>query len=489
MASPFFFIKKKDGSLRPVQDYRKLNDMTIKNRYPLPLISELVNKLKGAKYFTKLDVRWGYNNIQIKEGNEWKAAFLTNRGLFEPLVMFFGLMNSLATFQTMMNELFHDLINTGKVLIYLDDILIFTQNLNKHRKLVHQVLEILQQNKLYLKPKKCEFEKTKVEYLGMVISENSIKMDPIKVAGIKDWPVPKSKKELQSFLGFCNFYRQFIFNFSGTVKSLTKLTGNHKWEWGTDQQEAFETLKEKMMSAPCLVIPNDTGKFRLEADASNSAVGSVLSQEQDDKWYPVGFFSKSFSETERNYEIYDKEMLMIMLSLEEYQHWLMGSAQPFEVWTDHANLQYFRKPQKLNRRQACWVSELAEYNYMLHHRPGKQNTKADLLSRCPDHNMGFNENEDVVMLSSDHFRSLVMVTEVPEYIKGLKAMDRILDQEAKNGLRDKKSSWKEEDGYILKGNQIYVPKDQKLREKIISDHHDRLLAGHSGPFKTIELIT
>ena len=182
MALPFFFVKRKDRRLRPVQDYRKLNNMTIKNQYPLPLIQELVNKLKGTKYFTKLDVRWGYNNVLIKEGDEWKAAFLTNRGLFKPLVMFFGLTNSPATFQTMMHELLRDLINTGKVLVYIDDILIFTNNLDKHCKLVHQ--SILRANKLYLKPEKCEFEKQQIEFLGLIVSKGKVKMDPIKVSGI-----------------------------------------------------------------------------------------------------------------------------------------------------------------------------------------------------------------------------------------------------------------------------------------------------------------
>ena len=154
MASPFFFVKKKDGKLRPIQDYRKLNEMTIKNRYPLPLISELVNKLRGAKYFTKLDIRWGYNNVRIREGDEWKAAFRTNRGLFEPLVMFFSLTNSPATFQTMMNDILRELINEGKVIVYLDDILISTDNLEEHRALTKRVLKILQDNKLFLKPEK-----------------------------------------------------------------------------------------------------------------------------------------------------------------------------------------------------------------------------------------------------------------------------------------------------------------------------------------------
>jgi hypothetical protein len=184
MASPVFFIKKKDGSLRLVQDYRALNAMTVKNKYPLPLISELITKLRGAKYFTKLDVRWGFNNVRMKEGDEWKAAFRTNRGLFEPLVMFFGLTNSPATFQTMMNEIFAELISEGVVVVYLDDILIFTETISEHRKVTRRVLEILEKHKLYLRPDKCEFEWTTVEYLGVIISHNSIAMDPVKITRV-----------------------------------------------------------------------------------------------------------------------------------------------------------------------------------------------------------------------------------------------------------------------------------------------------------------
>src|SRR6266536_1210563 len=213
MASPFFFVKKKDGKLHPVQDYRKLNKITVKNAYPLPLISDLLNQLRGARYFTKLDVRWGYNNVQIKEGDEWKEAFRTNRGLFEPLVMFFGLMNSPSTFQTMMNEIFQDLISEGVVCIYLDDILVFSKTLEEHRHVIRLVLERLRQYCLYLKPEKCEFEKTWIEYLGLIILEGKAEMDPVKVKAVSGWPTPTNKKEVQSFLGFTNFYRRFIRNF------------------------------------------------------------------------------------------------------------------------------------------------------------------------------------------------------------------------------------------------------------------------------------
>ena len=366
MASPFFFIKKKDGTLRPVQDYRKLNDMTIKNRYPLPLIQELLDKLKGARIFTKLDVRWGYNNVRIAEGDEWKAAFTTNRGLFEPMVMFFGLTNSPATFQAMMNTLFRDLIASGKVVIYLDDILIFTRTLEEHREIVRQVLKVLRDNHLYLKPEKCDFEQSSIEYLGMIVEEGVIRMDPAKVAAITDWPKPTKKRELQSFLGFCNFYRRFIRDFSKIARPLYNLTKQDvPWHWDTEQQQAFDKLKEQVTSAPVLAMPNDEGQWRVEADASDYALGAVLSQEQNGKWHPVAFLSKSFNDAERNYEIYDKEMLAIMTALEEWRQYLLGTREPFEIWTDHLNLMYFREARKLNRRQARWFAELQDYESSL----------------------------------------------------------------------------------------------------------------------------
>jgi len=198
--------------------------MTVKNKYPLPLIPELIAKLRGAKYFTKFDVCWGFNNVWIKEGDEWKATFRTNRGLFKPLVMFFGLTNSPATFQTLMDDIFEDLISEGMVRVYLDDILIFTETLEEHWKVTRHVLELLEKHKLYLHSDKCEFEKTTVEYLGVIISHNSISMDPVKIAGVTEWPAPTNKKEVQSFLGFTNFYRRFIKDFSEHARPLFDLT-------------------------------------------------------------------------------------------------------------------------------------------------------------------------------------------------------------------------------------------------------------------------
>jgi len=186
MAAPMFFIKKKDGSLRLVQDYHALNTITVKNKYPLPLISELVSQLRGAWYFTKLNVRWSFNNVCIKPRDEWKAAFCTNQGLFEPLAMFFRMTNSPATFQTMMSDVFRTVIVEGIVVVYLDDILIFTRTEEKHEQAVQRVLEILVEHKLFLHPEKCEFHQKQIEYLRLVISENKVAMDPVKVARVHE---------------------------------------------------------------------------------------------------------------------------------------------------------------------------------------------------------------------------------------------------------------------------------------------------------------
>jgi len=280
MAAPVFFIKKKDGSLQLVQDYRALNSIMVKNKYPLPLISELVSQLRRAKYFTKLDVRWGFNNICIKPGDEWKAAFQTNRGLFEPLVMFFGMTNSLATFQTMMNNIFWDLIAEGIMVVYLDDILIFTRTEEEHTKAIKRVLQVLREHKLFLHPEKCEFYKERIEYLGLVISENEVSMDPVKVAGVREWPTPENKTDIQAFLGFVNFYQRFIRDFSAKARPLFDLMRSEQvWTWSGKEQTAFEDLKTAVTTAPVLMSPQDSEPFRVEANSSDFAIGAVLSQQ------------------------------------------------------------------------------------------------------------------------------------------------------------------------------------------------------------------
>jgi hypothetical protein len=231
-------------------------------------------------------------------------------------------------------------------------------------------LKILQENKLFLKPKKCEFERAEIECLGVIILHNSMKMDPVKIVGIMEWPEPKNLKQTQAFLGFVNFYRRFVRGYSEIAKPLTKLTGKMGWSWGAEPKEAFQKLKNRIAEDVVLALPTDEGKFQLEADASERATRAVLEQEQEGEWHPVAFQSHGLNDTERNYKIYDKEMLAIMLALDEYRQLRIGARQTFEIWTDHQNLEYFKKPQKLNRRQVRWITELSEYNFSLKHRPG-----------------------------------------------------------------------------------------------------------------------
>ena len=343
IASPVFFIKKKDGKLRLVQDYRWLNEWTVKNKYPLPLTADIINRLAYAKFFTKLDVRWGYNHIRIKKGDEWKAAFTSDRGLFEPLVMFFGLCNSPATFQAIMNSIFSDLIAKGKVIVYLDDILIFTKTIEEHREIVREVLKRLQDNDLYLRPEKCEFEREEIEYLGMIIRQNEVKMDPAKVEAIAGWDTPKNFKALQAFTGFANFYRRFIKDFSGIVRPLNDLTKkNTPWKWGPEQQKVFDTLKKMFISQSVLRMWHPDLLTRIETDASAHTVSGIISQKQldDGLYHPIAYRSESMTEAERNYEIYDRELLAIINALEDWRHYCEGIPNVLEIVSDHQNLVY-----------------------------------------------------------------------------------------------------------------------------------------------------
>src|SRR6266403_523677 len=325
-ASPFFFVKKKDGKLRPVQDYRKLNEFTIRNRYPLPFIPDLISQVQDAYIFTKFDVRWGYNNIRIKAGDEEKAAFKTKYGLFEPRVMFFGLTNSPSTFQTMMNQIFKDiqlrfLTKGTRIIVYMDDILIATlTTLINHSDAVHAVLDLLREHDLYLKPEKCVWEAASIDYLGVILEKGMTRMDPTKISGIKDWPLPKTVTDVRSFLGFCNFYRAFIRGFADIARPLNQLTKKEQvWEWTERQQCAFDALRTRVTEEPVLSQPELDKPFELEVDASGFALGAVLLQrKEDNKRHPIGYYSSTLSEAERNYDIYDLGLLAIVKALRNW---------------------------------------------------------------------------------------------------------------------------------------------------------------------------
>jgi hypothetical protein len=292
--APVMFVKKADRSLRLVVDYRHLNEVTKKNVYPLPRQDDLMAQLQGATIFMKLDLRWGYNNVQIKEGDKYKTAFRTKYRLFETLVMPFGLTNAPAAFQHFMNDIFHDMLDT-QVVVYLDDILIFSKNLENHERDIKAVLRQLLQNQLFCKLSKFSFHVNTVDYLGLVISPQGISMEEKKVQAVKEWPTPQNVKQVQLCLGFTNFLHCFVPNYSTLARPLHNHTHKDaKWEWGPKEQESFEMIKEAICQRPVLAHPNPNKPYFLETDASGAAMGAVLSQRQEDGClHPIAYMSQS----------------------------------------------------------------------------------------------------------------------------------------------------------------------------------------------------
>ncbi|KAK3505817.1 hypothetical protein QTP70_003921, partial [Hemibagrus guttatus] len=383
-AAGFFFVGKKDGGLRPCIDYRGLNAITVPYPYPLPLVPAALEQLRGARIFSKLDLRSAYNLVRIKKGDEWKTAFHTTHGHYEYRVMPFGLTNAPAVFQALINGVFQDLL--GKwVIAYIDDILVYSASLEEHVLHVREVLSRLQQHHLYVKLEKCEFHRSTVTFLGYVVSRRGVEMDEVKVRAVTDWSAPTTVRELQRFLGFANFYRRFIRNYSSVAGPLTSLLrGKPKRLTWTDQaRAAFQQLKDCFTSAPILRHPDPDLPFVVEVDASSSGLGAVLSQRHGEpgKLYPCAFYSRKLTTAEANYDVGNRELLAIKAALEEWRHWLEGARHPFQVLTDHRNLEYLRGAKRLNPRQARWALFFTRFRFMVTYRPGSKNGKADALSR------------------------------------------------------------------------------------------------------------
>src|SRR4051812_34293964 len=380
--APVIFVKKKDGTLRMCIDYRALNNITIKNRFPIPLIDDLTDCLFRAKVFTKIDLRWGYNQVRIHHANIKKTAFRTCYGHYQYKVMPFGLTNAPAMFQALVQDVLRPLLDKS-VIIYIDDILIFSKTDAEHREHIRQVLALLRQHKLYGKISKCEFFKPSVSYLGHIISNQGIATDPEKIEAIQAWPVPKSLKELQSFLGICNYYRRFVPHYSSSAAPLTQLT--HKdtpYTWTTQTQAAFDTLRTALTHTPILCIPDPALPFVITTDASGFAVGAVLQQDQGHGFQPVAFTSWKMNPAERNYSAYEQELLAVVHAFQKWWVYLQG--RPFTLYTDHATLCHFQSQTLLTGRPACWSLFLQGFEYQTLHLEGRKNVMADAISHHLD---------------------------------------------------------------------------------------------------------
>ena len=331
-AVPVILVPKKDGTWRMCSDCRALNNITIKYRHPIPRLDDLLDELHGACYFSKIDLKSGYNQIRIREGDEWKTAFKTKYGLYEWLVMPFGLTNAPSTFMRLMNHILREFI--GKfVVVYFDDILIYSTSLDLHIDHLKSVLTVLREEQLYANLEKCIFCTNHVVFLGFVVSSKGVQVDEEKVRAIQEWPTPKSVTEVRSFHGLASFYRRFVKDFSTLEAPLNEvLKKNVGFKWGEKQEEAFNVLKQKLTNAPILALPNFQKSFEIECDASNVGIGAVLMQEG----HPIAYFSEKLSGPTLNYSTYDKELYALVRALKTWQHYLYP--KEFVIHSDHESL-------------------------------------------------------------------------------------------------------------------------------------------------------
>ncbi|GJT47642.1 putative reverse transcriptase domain-containing protein [Tanacetum coccineum] len=373
--APVLFVKKKDGSFRMCIDYRELNKLTVKNRYPLPRIDDLFDQLQGSSVYSKIDLRSGYHQLRVREEDIPKTAFRTRYGHYEFQVMPFGLTNAPAVFMDLMNRVCKPYLDKF-VIVFIDDILIYSKNKKEHEEHLKLILELLKKEELYAKFSKCEFWIPKVQFLGHVIDSEGIHVDPAKIESIKDWTSPKSPTEIRQFLGLAGYYRRFIEGFSKIAKPMTKLTQKKvKFEWGDKQEAAFQLLKQKLCSAPILALPEGSEDFIAYCDASKKGLGAVLMQREK----VISYASRQLKIHEKNYTTHDLELGAVVFALKIWRHYLYGTK--CTVYTDHKSLQHILDQKELNMRQRRWLELLSDYDCDIRYHPGKANVVADALSR------------------------------------------------------------------------------------------------------------
>jgi hypothetical protein len=471
-------------------DYRALNNITIKNSYPLPRIDELFDRLQGAKIFSKIDLRSGYHQIRIAEEDIQKTAFRTRYGHFEFLVLPFGLTNAPATFMHLMNQIFAPYLDKF-VLVFLDDILIFSHTVEEHEQHVRQVLNKLHEHKLYAKLSKCELFKHSVEFLGHIVDAKGLHMMEDKVKAICEWPPLKSIDDVRSFLGLVGFYRKFIRMFSDIAAPLTALLHNGvKFEWSAEQQKAFDALKKAVTAKPVLVLPDVSKPYVVTTDASGYAVGATLSQDHGFGQQPIAFLSKKMLSAEKNYPVHEQELLAIVIALREWRHYLHGNSFTARILTDHHSLQWLRSQPHLSVRQARWMELMAEFDFKIEYQEGKKNIVADGLSRRPDHRSEEgNESQHTIAAMTASMPLLSaessLLTDVRKHYA--------TDTECTAILADpsKFPSYRIENGLIRDSKRrILIPAGaMEAKKHILFECHDSHTAGHFGTAKTISRIS
>ncbi|KAJ9531498.1 hypothetical protein QJQ45_015038 [Haematococcus lacustris] len=479
-AAPVLFVRKKDGSLRLCVDFRALNQQTLKNRYPLPRIDDLLDQLSGAQVFSKIDLRSGYHQIRVAEDDIPKTAFRTRYGHYEFTVLPFGLCNAPATFQQLMNDVFKPHLDDF-VLVYLDDILVFSKSAADHERHLHLTLSLLRQHQLCANLAKCAFWLDTVDFLGHIVSAAGIQPDPTKVKAVLDWPAPQDKHQLRSFLGTANYYRRLLHHHAHRVLPLTDLLRDEQpWRWGEVEQRAFADIKAAMASSPVVRPPDFSLPFTVKTDASLFAIGAVLTQQDSSgAEYVVAYESRKLNPAQVNYPAHERELLAVLHALTTWRHYLLG--RPFIVETDNSATTHVLTQSNLTGRQMRWTQRLAEFDITFVHKAGKHHTVPDALSRRPDHQL-----TALSIVDPDPSFFSTFDRHAPEDLAYQAALSQALSPPSPSSPTHLQ---------VIEGRlyttstppRLYIP-SSPLRAQLLHEAHDAHTAAHLGRAKTLERL-
>ncbi|KAA0059477.1 hypothetical protein IC582_002782 [Cucumis melo] len=469
-SSPVLLVKKKDGSWHFCVDYRAVNNATIPDKFPIPVVEELFDELCGATLFSKIDLKSGYHQIRMADEDVEKTAFRTHEGHYEFIVMPFGLTNAPATFQALMNNIFKPFLRKF-VLVFFDDILVYSKNEKNHVIHMGKVLAILRQHELYANQKKCHFAQERIEYLGHVISGEGVAVDPEKIRAISDWPQPTNVKETRGFLGLTGYYRCFVHNYRTIAAPLTQLLKKGGFSWTEEATSSFDRLKSAMMSLPVLALSDFTKQFEIETDASGYGIGAVLVQDRR----PIAYYSHTLAMRDRARPVYERELMAVVLAVQRWRPYLLIGK--FRVKTDQKALKFLLDQRIIQPQYQKWIAKLLGYSFEVVYKPGVENRAADALSRKPNEVQLFGLSVpitvDLDVIKKEVFHD-------PKYEK--------IIRQIKQNEESTENNYSLQNGLLMYKNRLVILKQSSLIPVILDTFHNSAVGGHSGFFRTYKRV-